>query len=76
MQNKRWHLRETVAEMDTGNWNLLKVDLKDELRKLQASANSLRTSAEDLHREVDDARDTLKNRQQIKQLELQSKNWH
>lgn len=24
LQNKRWHLRKTVAEMDTGNWNLLK----------------------------------------------------
>lgn len=64
LQNKRWHLRETVAELDIGNWNLLKEseDLKDEFRQLQANANCLRTSVEDLYREVDDTRDTLKNK--------------
>lgn len=31
LQNQRWHLRETVAELDIENWNLLKEseDLKD-----------------------------------------------
>lgn len=63
LENKRWHLRETVAELDIGNRNLLKEseDLKDEFRRLEAKANCLRTSVENLYREVDDARNTLKN---------------
>lgn len=34
LQNKRRHLRKTVAELGIGNWNLLKEseDLKDEFR--------------------------------------------
>lgn len=77
LQNKRRHLRKTVAELGIGNWNLLKEseDLKDEFRRLQANANCLNTSVEDLHREVDDAWDTLRNKDnKSKQLELQSKN--
>lgn len=27
LQNRRWHLRETVAELDIGNWNSLKVKI-------------------------------------------------
>lgn len=49
-----------------GYWKLELIeseDLKDEFGLPQASANCLRTSVEDLHREVDDARDTLKNKE-------------
>lgn len=72
LQNERWHLRETVAELDIGNWNLLKEteELKDEFGGLHTNANCLRTSVEDLHREVDDARDTLENK------DNKSNNWN
>ena len=77
LQNQRWHLRETVAELDIENRNLLKEseDLKDGYRQLQASAGCLRTLVGDLHREVDDARDTMKDKEnKIKQLELKNNN--
>lgn len=77
LQNQRWHLRETVAELGIENQNSQKEreDLKDGYRWLQTSTSCLRTLVGDLHREVDDARDTLKYKEnKIKQLELQNKN--
>uniref|UniRef100_A0A8B9PD50 Uncharacterized protein n=1 Tax=Apteryx owenii TaxID=8824 RepID=A0A8B9PD50_APTOW len=77
LQNQIWDLRETAAELDTENQKLLKEneDIKDCNRRLQASADCFKTLIGDLHREVDNARDTLKDREnKIKQIELQNKN--
>ncbi|XP_068800202.1 transmembrane and coiled-coil domain-containing protein 5B-like [Struthio camelus] len=77
LQNQIWDLRETVAELETENQKLLKEneDIKDWNRRLQASADCFKMLVEDLHREVDNATDTLKGREnKIKQIELQNKN--
>ncbi|XP_064369316.1 transmembrane and coiled-coil domain-containing protein 5B-like [Dromaius novaehollandiae] len=77
LQNQIWDLRETVAELDTENQKLLKEneDIKDWNRRLQASADCFKILIGDLHRDVDNARDTVKDREnKIKQIELQNKN--
>ncbi|XP_062432326.1 transmembrane and coiled-coil domain-containing protein 5B-like [Rhea pennata] len=76
LKNQIWNLRERVAELGTENQKLVKEneDIKDWNRRLQASTDCFRTLVGDLHGEVDNARDTLKDREnKIKQIELQNK---
>ncbi|XP_039356129.1 paramyosin-like [Mauremys reevesii] len=79
LRNEIWDLRDTVANLDAENQELIKgnKDTKDLNRGLQTKTDYLKLMVEELQKEVENVREMLELRDgKIKQLELENKNLH